>query len=419
MTIATRPAPPSTNPAPGRQDPRILLLDDDRFMLELQARMLADMGYAQVSKCDTADLALELLQQTGAGADVVVCDLNMPRVDGIEFLRRLDATGQRVDVILLSGEGARIIHTVQKLLGGGRLRILGALQKPASRIALSTLLDRWTPMAQPKSARAAGPAFDAAEIHGATHLGQWVLHYQPKVVLATGEFIGLEALVRWNHPDLGLVYPDHFIDAAESCGAIEGLTWWVLRDAMSQLAAWQRAGLRTHVAVNISMDNLGIPDFAARVGAMAEQARVLPQDITLEVTESRLMSTLTTPLENLVRLRLQRFGLSIDDFGTGHSSLAQVRDVPFTELKIDRGFVQGARHDQIIRPILEASIGIARRLGMQSVAEGIETEDDWRLLREIGCDIGQGYFIARPMPASAVADWYSVWATRSLLLLGS
>ena len=170
--------------------------------------------------------------------------------------------------------------------------------------------------------------------------------------------------------------------------------------------------MKLKVAVNLSMENLRAPDFARRVTAIARDTWAMPQDVILEITESRLMSPMPIPLESLVRLRLQRFGLSIDDFGTGHSSLAQLRDVPFTELKVDRGFVQGARHNQIIRPILEGSIGIARRLGIQSVAEGVETEDDWQLLREIDCDQAQGYFIGRPMAADRVDEWLELWEAR-------
>jgi EAL domain-containing protein (putative c-di-GMP-specific phosphodiesterase class I) len=146
---------------------------------------------------------------------------------------------------------------------------------------------------------------------------------------------------------------------------------------------------------------------------------VFPADITLEITESRLISADTAPLEALVRLRLQRFGLSIDDFGTGHSSLAQLRDVPFTELKVDRGFVSGARHNQIIRPILEGSIGIAKRMGMRCVAEGVETEDDWHLLREIGCDLAQGYFVGRPMSTQQFPEWLGLWHERRDRLMQS
>jgi EAL domain-containing protein (putative c-di-GMP-specific phosphodiesterase class I) len=206
---------------------------------------------------------------------------------------------------------------------------------------------------------------------------------------------------------------------AEDCGAIDALTEWVLREAMLQLVRWQALGLQLRVAVNLSMDNLRSPQFVRRVGALARETGASPQNMTLEVTESRLMSPGPTPLESLVRLRMQRFSLAIDDFGTGHSSLAQLRDVPFNQLKVDRGFVQGARHNQIIRPMLEGSIGIARRLGMTSVAEGVETEDDWQLLREIGCDQAQGWFIAKAMPVEHVLPWLEAWKRRWVTTLPS
>jgi EAL domain-containing protein (putative c-di-GMP-specific phosphodiesterase class I) len=259
-------------------------------------------------------------------------------------------------------------------------------------------------------------AVTVAEMHIANRDGQWLLHYQPQVELRTGMLVGLEALVRWNHPRHGLLHPDSFIDAAEECGAIEGLTQWVLRAALEQLARWQAQGKRLQMAVNVSMENLRSADFSPGLGQMAHDCGVSPSDVTLEITESRLMCPSESPLESLVRLRMQRFGLSIDDFGTGHSSLAQLRDIPFTELKVDRGFVLAARHNQIVRPILEASIGVAKRLDMRSVAEGVESEDDWRLLQEIGCDFAQGYFIGRPMPCEAVPAWIAAWDARRCAL---
>jgi EAL domain-containing protein (putative c-di-GMP-specific phosphodiesterase class I)/CheY-like chemotaxis protein len=391
--------------------PRILLLDDDPLMLDLQARMLRAMGYAEVSTASRAESALAMLKAAPLVADVIVCDLNMPGMDGIEFLQHLNASAFSGAAILLSGEGFHIMHSVRKLLGGGRLSILGALEKPATRAGLQELLARWRPhAAQPAARRAL--AITPDELHAASRDDQWVLHYQPKVDLRSGAVAGMEALVRWNHPRHGLVFPDHFITAAEDCGAVDALTDWVLRDAMAQLARWRAQGLRQRVAVNVSMENLRSPRFVHRVSELACAAGVSPRDVTLELTESRLMSPSPTPLESLVRLRMQRFGLSIDDFGTGHSTLAQLRDVPFSELKVDRGFVHGARHDQIIRPMLEGSLAMARGLGMASVAEGVETEDDWQLLRALGCDLAQGYFIGRPMAPQQLPQWTADWQAR-------
>jgi EAL domain-containing protein (putative c-di-GMP-specific phosphodiesterase class I)/CheY-like chemotaxis protein len=406
------PTKPDARPLPPEPaKPSILLLDDDPFMLSIQGLMLQGMGYADVSTARSGHEALQQLLANPQAVDVIVCDLNMPEMDGIDFLQSVNAGPFCGSVILLSGEGARVMHTVQKLLGGGRLQVLGSLEKPAAPAAMRSLLERWKPMeATPPAASA--HIYSADDIHAANRDGQWVLHYQPKVDLQSGALAGMEALVRWQHPLHGLVYPDQFIHVAEDCGAIGALTDWVFREATRQLAQWRGSGLPVVMAVNVSMENLSQPGFALRVGALVREAGVSPQDITLEITESRLMSPAPAPLESLVRLRLQRFGLSIDDFGTGHSSLAQLRDVPFTELKVDRGFVHGAGGNPIIRPMLEGSIGIAKRLGMLSVAEGVENEDDWHLVRDSGCDLAQGYFIGRPMPADRLGAWLTDWQAR-------
>ena len=388
----------------GAPQPTILLVDDDSFMLDLQSCLLAKMGYLHVEAEGSARIALESLRNGERRPDVIVCDLNMPGMDGIEFLQALDASPFAGGVILLSGEGARIMHTVSKLLSGGRLTVLGALEKPAQPEALRALLDCGLPAGAKTSAAPAAPAYSAAAVQAAADQRQWVLHFQPKIDLGSGALTGVEALVRWNHPQDGLVFPDRFIPVAEECGAIGSLTEWVLSEAAAQHARWLAEGLHLPVAVNVSMDNLGMAGFAQRAGRIAREAGVSPADMTLEITESRAMSPSPAPLECLVRLRLLRFKLAIDDFGTGHSSLAQLRDVPFTELKIDRGFVHGARSNQNIRPILEGSIGIAKRLGLVCVAEGIETEEDLEFQREVGCDVGQGYFIARPMAVGSAAS---------------
>jgi EAL domain-containing protein (putative c-di-GMP-specific phosphodiesterase class I)/ActR/RegA family two-component response regulator len=391
------------------RQPTILALDDDEQMLEVESRMLRSLGYTSVRTAASAREAF--LHLDYEYADILVCDLAMPDVDGIEFLRTLSESSFRGSVILLSGAGARVLNSVRKLVDNGPLTMLGVLTKPASRPALQALLDRWEP---PVEVPTLGPymVFSAEELHRANRERQWCLHYQPQVNLATGELVGFEALIRWRHPRFGLIYPDRFIATAEECGAIDPLTEWVVREALRQQLLWQAGGLDVQLAINVTMESLGSLDFERRFVSLVRDTGADPDNVTLEITESRLMASAAAPLENLARLRMQRFPLSIDDFGTGHSSLTRLRDLPFTELKVDRSFVHGAHQDPILRPILESTLGMARELELRTVAEGVELEADWHLLRALGCERAQGYFIGRPMAAEQIDAWWQTWQSR-------
>lgn len=259
-------------------------------------------------------------------------------------------------------------------------------------------------------------AYGADRVRAAIANGELINYYQPKVAVGSGAVVGVETLVRWRHPVDGLVFPDQFIGVAEAHGLIDDLTRVVLAAALAQARAWHDAGLALRVAVNLSMDNLVALGFADFVAAQAAGAGVAPAEIVLEVTESQLMADLRAPLEILTRLRLKRFRLSIDDFGTGHSSLTQLRDLPFDELKIDRGFVHRAHADPTLRAIFESNLSLARQLNIEVVAEGVEDQADWDFLRQAGCDLAQGYFIARPMPATDLPGWIETWEARRLEL---
>jgi CheY-like chemotaxis protein len=240
-------------PRQARQ-PSILLVDDDVYMLELQTRMLHSMGYLQTTSVSSAKDALLQIEYDAQSADVIVCDLHMPDMDGIEFLQSLNASSFRGSVIFLSGEHLRIMHSVQKLLGGSQMTILGALSKPAGRNELRVLLDCWRPQPEPT---ARGRALSVAEddLRIAHRDQQWVIHYQPQVDLKTGNLVGMEALVRWNHPEHGLVYPDQFITKAEDCGVIDDLTDWVVHAALLQHARWAAQGLMVQIGVNMSVES--------------------------------------------------------------------------------------------------------------------------------------------------------------------
>lgn len=389
---------------------RILVLDDESFMLKVLAHMLAGLGFTSVTTCDNGVAALEWVDAPGDSPDLVLLDLNMPDMDGIEFVRKLVEHDYTGSLILVSGEDERVLRMAEKLIQAHRIAVLGHLNKPVSLTELSTLMEK--SIRAQRSMQMTQKAYSADELRAAIANGELVNYYQPKVAVTTGMLVGVETLVRWRHPADGLVFPDRFISVAEEHGLIDDLTRVVLTGAMVQANAWQQAGLQLRVAVNVSMDNLLSVAFADFVAAAAVEACVAPQDIVLEVTESRLMRDQRAPLEILTRLRLKRFRLSIDDFGTGHSSLSQLRDIPFDELKIDQSFVHGAWRDETARAMFDASLGLGKQLGMVVVAEGVEDRDDWDLVRGTICDMAQGYFIARPMPAAELAGWIEEWSGR-------
>jgi EAL domain-containing protein (putative c-di-GMP-specific phosphodiesterase class I) len=392
---------------------RILLLDDDPFMLKLLGRMLAQLSYTQVDAFDSGQKALEQLNSSQALYDLIFLDINMPGMDGIEFIRRLVECQYSGSVILVSGEAGRILESVEKLIEAHQLTALGHLQKPVKPEDLATLLSRLKPnIGRGIPSRVTRHSYSVEQLRSAIAHGELVNYYQPKVALATGEVVGVESLVRWRHPVDGLIFPDQFLGLAAEHGLLTEVTGVVLISAMKQAKAWWQAGHQLPVAVNISMDDLLALDFPDVAATLAASVGIEPALLTLEVTEGQVMRQLSTVLDVLSRLSLKRFRLAIDDFGTGHSSLAQLRDLPFDELKVDRGFVHGASTDGTRRAICSASLRMAHQLQMQVVGEGIEDRDDWDFLSHLGCDVGQGYYIARPMPAADVVDWMGAWRAR-------
>ena len=387
---------------------RILLVDDEPFMLKLLANQLAKLDCDDVVPFEHAQDALVELERDAAAVSLVFCDLQMPQMDGVELLRHLARLGYEGGLVLVSGEDRRILRTVQNLAKAHGLNVVGCLHKPVSLEQLQQVLAGKISRSA-TAVRAIRKSYDAEELRRAIAGGELVNHYQPKVEIATGSVAGVETLVRWRHPRDGMVYPDQFISTAEQHGLIHDLTRAVLTDALRQARVWHDMGLDLHVAVNVSMDNLGALDFPDFVARAVAKAGIPLASLVLEVTESRLMQDPLAPLDILTRLRLKHIGLSIDDFGTGHSSLAQLRDIPFDELKVDRGFIHGAGRDPSMRAIVEASLAMAQQLGMRTVAEGVEDEADWNFVRSAGCDIAQGYYIAKPMPAEALAGWIAAW----------
>ncbi len=389
-----------------------VVLDDDPFSVKLMRRQLSALGIMEVQSFHEAIPAMEYLATRPTQGIVLICDLQMPGIDGVELLRHLATIQFAGALILVSGEDQRIIEAAQSLADAHGLNIRAALRKPVSSDQLKQLVESDLTEARPETSSFAMPSYSADSIRKAIEQQQFVLHYQPKVDMMSGKLSGVEALVRWQHPTDGLILPERFISVAEEAGLIERLTRSVIAGpwgALQQAHKWINAGLDIQIAFNVSMDDLVQYEFPEFVVESALNHGVPLAKLLVEVTESRLMVEPLIAIDVLTRLRLRRISLAIDDFGTGHSSLAQLCSIPFDELKIDRQFVHGASSNKTHRVVTSASSQIAAQLGMKTVAEGIETREDWDFARVCGCTYAQGFFVGKPMPAEGLRSWMEHW----------
>jgi diguanylate cyclase (GGDEF)-like protein len=249
-----------------------------------------------------------------------------------------------------------------------------------------------------------------------TTSGQLVVHYQPKSDLRDGQVPGVEALVRWEHPTRGLLYPDDFLNVVEQAGLMHAMTRVVLGIALDQAVVWQGAGRRLTIAVNLSASSLVDTDLPNEVAGMLE-ARDLPSNaLQLEITEEFLMVDRVRARNILTRLRSHGIEISVDDFGTGYSSLSYLRDLPIDEIKLDRSFVAPMIDDPRAAALVEATIALGHSLGLRIVAEGVESEIAYDELARLGCDQAQGYYLSRPVPAADLDHWLSSRLSSAKLL---
>jgi len=251
----------------------------------------------------------------------------------------------------------------------------------------------------------------ATALQLAVERGELSLLYQPKIAFGSGSVVGAEALTRWQHPTSGSIDPSTFIPLAERAGIIDSLTDWVLGTALKQWVSWRDQGVTMNVAVNISALTLRDVDFPDALQRRCQLEGVPPEQVTVELTEGATQHVVRL-LDTLTRFRIKGMGVALDDFGTGYSSLLQLRQLPFTELKIDQHFIHDATTAEDSRLIVKSVIDLAHALGLKAVAEGVEDSATLDLLAALGCDEVQGYFVARPMAPGDLVPWMLDTATR-------
>jgi EAL domain-containing protein (putative c-di-GMP-specific phosphodiesterase class I)/CheY-like chemotaxis protein len=391
----------------GLSELKFLAVEDHEFQRGMLLKMLARLGATQVSTAADGYAALEIVMSPGAAIDIIISDLDMPGMDGLEFMRHVGEAHIPVSIILASAMESVLLDSVETMTRAYGVKILGVIQKPITPEKLAALIKLHLPaQANPNLTQTDALSFTIEEIVQGIRNDEFEPFFQPKVELASGRIKGAEALARWRHPQKGIVAPYAFVGPLEEHDHIDKLTWLMLSKAVDFCCEWRtKSGLDVSVSVNVSAKSLTDMNFADRVTELVKCKSLDCRNIILEVTESAATTDIGHSLETLSRLRMKGFGLSIDDYGTGYSSLQQLARIAFTEIKLDQSFIKSATTQQAARIILQSSIDMAKKLGIVTVAEGIETENDWDLLRELGCDLAQGYLIAKPLEASEFLTW--------------
>lgn len=399
---------PDTNQAlhADLHDLGVLVVDDSAVQRNSAVYCLRKLGLPTIYEAGDGLSAVKLYRSLPRPPAIMVLDLELPGLDGIEVLQRLVEMRRRPHVILVSSADEVLINTVATMAQALGIPVLGAFRKPVhAGIFLQALQAYGMRQPAPRASEADHTPVCADSLRRAIEHGDIRPFYQPKLALQQGTLAGLEALARWQLPDGVGISPARFIPLAEESGLIGPLTLLLLEQVLRDMAAWREAGVGVNVALNLSASSLADPTLANDVLMRVARCNVSPRAVTLEITESALVADTAAALATISRLRLRGFGFSIDDFGTGFSSMQQLSRFPFTELKIDRSFVHEAPIRAPLRTILQSSLDMARRLGITTVAEGVETEAELQLLKAMGCRQVQGYLLARPMPGHKVLDW--------------
>ncbi len=392
----------------------LLVVEDDDFQRQTLLNMLRSLGAASIAGAGNGRQALEIVRSTTSKPiNVALCDLNMPEMDGMEFLRHLSREHHNIAIIITSALDGKLLASVGRMTRMYGIQLLGAIEKPILLSHLKDLLSKYDHSVKNEPPRMPERRFSLEEILHGVRSNQFEPFFQPKVDLKTGHVIGSEALARWIHPEHGVIGPYAFIQLLEQSGNIDDLTFLMLEKSAAECRSLHDKGHLLTVSVNLSLVSLNDADLAEKITQAVRKAGIEPQYVVLEITESSAMTDVASALENLARLCMNGFSLSIDDFGTGYSSLQQLTRIAFSELKIDQSFVKDFADNDALRIVVESSIDMAHKLKVKSVAEGVETQQDWDTLKTIGCDTAQGYFIAKPMNARALGDFVANYNFKS------
>lgn len=384
----------------------LLIADDSKTQRQYARDLCHGLGVKDIH--DAADGAAALAVLQGCSVDVVLIDLEMPVMDGVELIRFIAQKKYASSVIILSAKDPILIASVGTMAEADGLHVLGTFQKPLLPDVLECSLLRFiqdnktdvrTNQETPQQ------EVTAIELGQALENGEVTLAFQPKLTVQGLMLRGVEALARWRHPQKGMISPGLFIPLAERHGMIDMLTRNLLQQAFSHKKIWQQYGLRFNLAFNLSPLSLADTDMADWLTSLAMNYGIAPAEVTFEITENALLGELASAIRTLARLRLKGFHISIDDYGTGFANAQQLSRVPATELKIDRSLVHRVESRPQQYTILASTVALAKNLNLTTVAEGVETKEDFQVLVSLGVDLVQGFYFSKPLYADDLMIW--------------
>jgi EAL domain-containing protein (putative c-di-GMP-specific phosphodiesterase class I) len=378
---------------------RLLVVDDEPAICKAIARIAEPLGFAVRSLNRSAEVPAVLAEYLPS---LVILDLKMPDCDGVQLLQQLRESQCDARVIVISGMDQRKLNTAEKLGQSLGLNMIGVLHKPIRRDDLERQLS--VVLRDTNSV-------NVQDLRSAIVEQQLVVQYQPKIERnGSGWTIGgAEALVRWMHPEHGLLLPGKFLPYIEEYGLMDSMTDLVLEKSVSQLAEWIGRGLTLKLAVNFAADVIDDVKFPERIAELLRKHDVPGHHLIIELTESAAMSDAVKAMDIFLRLCVNDINLSIDDFGTGFSSLQQLYQLPFDELKIDRMFVTGLPDDDEARTIVRATVEMAHALNIKVCAEGVETDAALKYLESVNCDRAQGFLISKALAAEEFERFVGEW----------
>jgi EAL domain-containing protein (putative c-di-GMP-specific phosphodiesterase class I) len=386
----------------------VLIVDDDLFANKVIAAQLGKLGFTNLEGMTDPLKALDFLRANVDNIGLIICDLQMPTLDGIEFVREVAHEGYTGQVILVSGEDPRLLRSAQRLVEAMGLATLGAIQKPVKLETLTNVFANADEVERPRSTR----QFALSEIEEALTKKQLVNYYQPKIDLQSGAVVGVEALVRWLHPEHGVLSPAAFLPVLQKAGLDDELLMHILTGptgALTLLRDIEAMDPEFKVSVNISDVNLSDEKLPEKLVALLDSYGVQNKNLMLEVSENRAAGSRTKYNSTLSRLALKGFILSLDDFGAGKTTMTDLSDIAISEIKFDRAFVHNVHRDFAQKMSLRSCIKMADALGLITVAEGVEEIQDWEVLKSLGCNVVQGYIVAKPMPVEVLDSWLAHW----------